>query len=72
MMEAINSIRLKERNKVSIKPIEFIASIIKKESIEIINYSFHWDSSNEGHTFWHNRDVQWRNFYTARITKVIL
>lgn len=71
-IQTTDSMRFRERNKVSIKPIEFIASIIKKDPIEIINYSFNWGRSNEGHTFWHNKDVQWRNFYTARVRKVIL
>lgn len=70
-IQTTDSIRFRERNKVSIKPIEFIASFIKKDPIEIINYSFNWDRSDEGHTFWYNKDVQWRNFYTARVAKVI-
>lgn len=71
-IQTTDSIRFRERNKVSIKPIDFISSIIEKDPIEIINYSFNWERSDEGHTFWHYKDEQWRNFYTARMAKVIL
>ena len=67
-----DSIIFRERNKVSIKPIDFISFIIKKKPTDIINYSFNWDSSDEGYTFWYNKDKQWRTFYAARVAKVQL
>ena len=71
-IQTTDSIRFRERNHVSIKPIEFISSIIEKYPFEIINYSFSWETSDEGYTFWDDKDKQWRNFYAARVVKVQL
>lgn len=71
-IQTTDSIRFRERNRVSIKPIDFISSIIEKNPIEIINYSFNWERSDEGHTFWYNKEKQWKNFYKTRVAKVLL
>jgi hypothetical protein len=71
-IQTTDSIRFRERNNISINPIEFISSFIEKYPMEIIQYSFGWNRSDEGPIFWHNKDRQWRNFYTTRVAKDIL
>ena len=71
-IQTTDSIRFRERNNISVKPFEFISFIIKKYPFEIIKYSFNWDRSDEGYTFWYKKDRQWRNFYGAQMAKVQL
>lgn len=28
---------------------------------DFIGYAFHWQSTDEGHDFWNNLDMKWRN-----------
>lgn len=44
-------------------------SILSNEPNELINFSFNWTRTPEGHTYWSDLDVRWRTLMSNYILK---
>lgn len=42
----------------------YISTNRPKALADLINLAFHWMDTNEGYTFWHNLDKEWRKMVT--------